>query len=154
MSDLLKVSQEKLEDVNEIKKRLSSDLNIFRNIYFDYLVITFYADFEKELNKLITDKLSENIFSKKYADFISLKYKQLHGGLNHENFKALVSTVFGKNIDTSTKEWQIYCAFIKFRNSISHNDNYEIAKNTLLSNISDIDEVLKILICYLEILRT
>ena len=47
----------------------------------------------------------------------------------------------------------IYCDFIKFRNSISHDDKYETAKSTLRSNVQSFDDILDILTKYLNALE-
>lgn len=153
MSNFLSVSRAKWEDVKAIRTSLSGSEVLFDTISFDYMTITIYADFEKELNSLIMKKLSENEFSKKYATFVKLKYKQLHGGLKSDTFKDLIHDVFSDAIVIGDKDWITYCGFIKFRNSISHDDKYETAKNTLISNIKSFDDILDVLTKYLNALE-
>lgn len=153
MSNFLSVSMAKWEDVKAIRASLSGSEVLFDTISFDYMTITIYADFEKELNSLIMKKLSENEFSTNYANFIKIRFKQLHGGLNGDNFKNLVRDVFSGTISVTDRDWEIYSAFIKFRNSISHDDAYETAKGTLMSNVKSFDDILGILIKYLNALE-
>lgn len=153
MSNFLSVSRTRWDDVKAIRNSLSGSEVLFDTISFDYMTITIYADFEKELNSLIMKKLSENEFSKKYATFIKLKHKQLHGGLNSNTFKDLIHDVFSEAIIIGDRDWITYCAFIKFRNSISHDDEYEVTKNTLISNIKSFDDILDILTKYLNALE-
>lgn len=153
MSNFLSVSRTRWDDVKAIRNSLSGSEVLFDTISFDYMTITIYADFEKELNSLIMKKLSENEFSKKYATFIKLKHKQLHGGLNSNTFKDLIHDVFSDAIIIGDRDWITYCAFIKFRNSISHDDEYEVTKNTLISNIKSFDDILDILTKYLNALE-
>lgn len=154
MSDFLSVSRAKWEDVKAIRNSLSGSEVLFDTISFDYMTITIYADFEKELNSLIMTKLSENEFSKKYAIFVKMRFKQLHGGLNGNSFRDLIRYVFENSINVNDKDWEIYSAFIKFRNSISHDDEYENSKNILMSNIKNFDEIFNILSKYLKILES
>ena len=153
MSNFLSISRAKWEDVKAIRNSLSGSEILFDTISFDYMTITIYADFEKELNSLIMKKLSENEFSKTYATFVKLKYKQLHGGLNSDSFKDLIRDVFSGAIIIGDKDWTTYCAFIKFRNSISHDDKYDETKSTLSSNIKSFDDILDILTKYLNALE-
>lgn len=153
MSNFLSISKAKWDDVKAIRNSLSGSEVLFDTISFDYMTITIYADFERELNSLIMKKLSENEFSKKYATFVKSKFKQLHGGLKGDTFKDLIHDVFSNAITTGDKDWMIYCDFIKFRNSISHDDNYEMKKNTLISNIQSFDDILDILTKYLNALE-
>lgn len=153
MSDFLSVSRAKWDDVKAIRSSLSGSEVLFDTISFDYMTITIYADFEKELTSLIMTKLSENEFSKKYAAFVKLKFKQLHGGLKGDTFKDLINDVFSGAITIGDKDWMTYCDFIKFRNSISHDDKYETAKNTLIPNIKSFDDILNILTKYLNALE-
>ncbi len=153
MTDFLNISKAKWEDVKTIRNSLSGSEILFDTISFDYMTICIYADFEKELNSLIIRKLSENEFSKKYADFIKGKFKQLHGGLKGDTFKDLIHDVFSDAIITDDKDWEIYCNFIKFRNSISHDDKYEATKSTLISNSKSFDDILNILTNYLNVLE-
>ncbi len=143
-----------MEDVLEIEKNLVSYKVEFQNFSLDYLVITFYAEFEKELNALIESKLqSGSEFSKNYGLFLKKKFKQLHGGIKKDTFKELAEQVFLKKIDCSNKDWQIYCSFVSFRNSIAHDDAYEAEKSKLLLNINnDISNVLIVLEKYLSLL--
>lgn len=153
MSNFLSISKTRWEDVKEIRNLLSGSEVLFDAISFDYMTIIIYADFEKELNSLIMKKLSENEFSKKYATFVKSKHKQLHGGLNSGTFRALIRDVFSDAIITGDKDWEIYCAFIKFRNSISHDDEYETTKTTLISNVKSFDDILDVLTKYLNALE-
>lgn len=153
MSNFLSVSRAKWEDVKAIRDSLSGSEVLFDTISFDYMTITIYADFEKELNSLIMKKLSENEFSTKYANFIKIRFKQLHGGLNGDNFKNLLRDVFSGAISVNDRDWEIYSAFIKFRNSISHDNAYETTKGTLMSNVKSFDDILGILTKYLNALE-
>ena len=153
MSNFLSISRAKWEDVKAIRSSLSGSEVLFDTISFDYMTITIYADFEKELNSLIMKKLSENEFSKKYATFVKFKFKQLHGGLNGDTFKNLIHDVFSDAIIIGDRDWEIYCAFIKFRNSISHDDQYETTKTTLISNVKSFDDILDVLTKYLNALE-
>ena len=62
MSNFLSVSRTRWDDVKAIRDSLSGSEVLFDTISFDYMTITIYADFEKELNSLIMKKLSENEF--------------------------------------------------------------------------------------------
>ena len=155
MRKALSVARSKMEDVLEIEKNLTSYQVAFKNFSLDYLVITFYADFEKELNLLIEEKLKAGgDFSKNYSLFLKKRFKQLHGGIRKDTFKDLVENVFEKEIDYSEKDWQIYSSFISFRHSIAHDDSYDTAKTDLQANINgDISKVLFVLEKYIKILQ-
>ena len=154
MSNVLSSAKIKMEDVLEITKCLTAYQVEFQNFSLDYLVITFYADFEKELNLLIENKLkSGGEFSKNYSLFLKKKFKQLHGGIKNETFKDLVENVFQKELNCSNKDWQIYCSFISFRNSIAHDDKYDSEKAKLLGNIDgNVSKILVVLEKYLDLL--
>lgn len=156
MSRVLSTAKTKMGDLLEVEKYLDSYQVEFKNFSLDYLVITFYADFEKELNRLIENKLkSGGDFSKNYCLFIKNRYKQLHGGIKKGLFKDLTEKVFQKEINCTDKDWQIYCSFVSFRNSIAHDDNYEVEKAGLLGNIQgDVSKILTVLEKYINILSS
>ncbi|MCK9225990.1 MAG: hypothetical protein M0R46_11370 [Candidatus Muirbacterium halophilum] len=140
MSEFLKDIKNYYSIVEEIQNKLNESIE-FKNISFDYLSMHLYANFEKDLNCIIKNKIAKkNNFTKNYINFLLKSDKNLHRGLGKEKFKNFIKLIF--NIEINTKidnfDWDLFTKFITFRHTLAHGAGaYQKNKEELINNIKD-----------------
>jgi len=150
MVNNLSISRARIDEYNDIVSTLDiTNKTKLDDIFMDYIVITCYAEFEQLFNEIISSKLAKSsAFSRRYIDLVKKTKQQLHGHLNKENLKDLIKKLFRKNIRfEQNPEWGLYVNFIKFRDSIAHqNEEYKANKAALIINMkNDYTNIISIL---------
>lgn len=141
MVNKLSVSRAHIDEYNDIVSKLSAqDKMKLDDIFVDYIVITCYAEFEQLFNEIINNKIAKSsAFLRRYIDHAKKNKQQLHGHLNKENLKELIKKTFRKKMNfEQNPDWDLYVNFIKFRDSIAHqNEGYAANKGSLIFNVQN-----------------
>lgn len=141
MTNKLCISRAHITEYNDIVSTLDITNKVkLDDVFIDYIVITCYAEFEQLFNDIINEKLAKSsAFSRRYIDLAKKTKQQLHGHLNKETLKDLIKKLFRKNMRFERNpDWELYINFIKFRDSIAHqNDEYKANKETLIINMKN-----------------
>lgn len=149
MTEFLKEAKRQNSVLHEIEKELKINIVEFRDIKLDYLTVTLYGNFEKDLNDIIERKIAaNNNFNRNYIQFLRNNDYKLHRGTTKNKFKELIKQTFNKDIIQiiSNSDWQLYANFMDFRHSIAHaTPKYKAYKNLLLSNTQNIDDIITVL---------
>ena len=134
--------------VDDVEQEIKNKKNEFDNIKLDFIVILLYANFVKEIDNIIINKLkSKNNFHKNYINFLHKQNQKMHRGISKKHFKALLEDIFNveRSKIISDHDWNIFCNFMEFRHSIAHClPNYQSNKNNLIQNIGNTETLINV----------
>lgn len=154
MSSLLKNTKDWHKVLIDIEQEIKDNTEEFNDIKIDFLAISLYANFERDLSNIINEHLLNgeiNNCVQNYINYIKAGNKVLHRGSSKDDINKLLKKVFNKSLENllpDEKERIIYSDFIEFRHSIAHwksEQDYNSKKQKLLSNITNSEHLLQII---------
>lgn len=154
MESLLKNTKDWHKVLIDIEQEIKDNTEEYNNIKIDFLSISLYANFERDLSNIINSHLVNgeiNNCVQNYINYIKAGNRVLYRGSSKEDINKLLKKVFNTSLEDllpSENERTIYSDFVEFRHSIAHWKNeqdYKSKKQNLLSNINNSEHLIQII---------